>query len=467
MSSGACDDDPSGVSVPARAELMLLRSQAPAGARVCLRWTELARLPAAPSPDVVGGVAASAARTFDRQINLDTLSVVDSMDTVSRGGHQRGVHAGGWTVASLTGPVLRTTEQETCERALELHTLPELSTLHNTVLLAHRASGLLLAFSGYDALDLVTRDRARVVQPDLRRTGESLLVGRPPGTGTVGSPRRVKAVRHQALGSGLVASPPRQAPLPRAVPAQSEIPKYDWTFSTPYLFTLIPGGAQAACLPQVVSPSPERIDTDRLLLRETIVYFSDTILFEDECLDCGVSQLRVRVRVMPSYWFVLAQMLARLDRTMIWVVETRVFHEFGADRLVVQSDRRTSTFHELRARPHLVRQLHTQPEQVLNQVPLIARVHWHVQLPGALGTGADPMAAPLGDSSASTPAVRAVRDWVPHAPAATSSAGRSDAHGPPRLLVALSPHPTCPPPGAGPAQALAPEVPDPGGGPPG
>jgi len=49
-----------------------------------------------------------------------------------------------------------------------------------------------------------------------------------------------------------------------------------------------------------VEASDERIDTDRLKVRDKISFYSDVVLFEDELHDSGCSVLSVKiVRSMP------------------------------------------------------------------------------------------------------------------------------------------------------------------------
>ena len=415
------------------------------------------------------------AHLFERQVDLDTGQAFDDPDPLHRAGKQRGAHVGGWTLVATTGPVLRSGEEDVCQAALQLYALPELKTLHNTLALVHRASGLALVFTGYDALNLVARDHSNVPKPNLQRTGESLMpqgsTGLSPRTSALSSRTSGKSPRGPAVpsASGRARGPevagPAAPPSPPS-PATGKpllgdqeppllspgVPSYDWTFSSPYLVTvLLPSGgtgsgggpAGSSARPAIVSPSVERLDFGLLRQQDTIQFFSDTILFEDECFDCGISQLRVRVRVMPTFWFVLAQVFVRLDRTLVWITATRLLHIFGSDKVVGLTNRRAATFSSLvKSRPHLVRLLHTRPEGVLAQIPLVSRTSWHLSLPGTR--------KPSEPSTLSLPAVQSLRSWVPFArPAEPDESGSSGpapttpaaAGGPTRFLLALSPHP--------------------------
>ncbi|CAD6342630.1 unnamed protein product [Miscanthus lutarioriparius] len=49
----------------------------------------------------------------------------------------------------------------------------------------------------------------------------------------------------------------------------------------------------------------DRIDLVALSAKEPILFYDEVILYEDELADNGISFLTVRVRVMPTGWFLL------------------------------------------------------------------------------------------------------------------------------------------------------------------
>ena len=69
---------------------------------------------------------------------------------------------------------------------------------------------------------------------------------------------------------------------------------------------------------------------DMKLLRRRdipILHYVDLPLYEDEMDDNGSSVLRVRLRVMPSFFFVLLRHVLRVDGVLIRQRETRIFHK--------------------------------------------------------------------------------------------------------------------------------------------
>lgn len=71
--------------------------------------------------------------------------------------------------------------------------------------------------------------------------------------------------------------------------AKEVIKPFDWTFYTTYKGTLL-GDKKF----QVV-PTTERIDLEKLKVKEEIKFYEDICLFEDELADNGVAQLTVKM----------------------------------------------------------------------------------------------------------------------------------------------------------------------------
>ncbi|NWT36288.1 TIPRL protein, partial [Chroicocephalus maculipennis] len=97
---------------------------------------------------------------------------------------------------------------------------------------------------------------------------------------------------------------------------------YDWTYTTDYKGTLLGDTATLK-----VVPTTEHINTEKLKAREQIMFFEEVLLFEDELHDHGVSSLSVKIRVMPSSFFVLLRFFLRVDGVLIRINDTRLHHE--------------------------------------------------------------------------------------------------------------------------------------------
>ncbi|CAG4941045.1 unnamed protein product [Colias eurytheme] len=105
--------------------------------------------------------------------------------------------------------------------------------------------------------------------------------------------------------------------------AEKQKKSFDWTFSTDYKGTLS-GNV-------TVQDTDETINFDLLKRKEQILFYHDLTLFEDELHDHGISKLSVKIRVMPSYWYVLLRYFLRVDDVLVRSHETRMFHLLNTD----------------------------------------------------------------------------------------------------------------------------------------
>ncbi|KNE64326.1 hypothetical protein, variant [Allomyces macrogynus ATCC 38327] len=105
-----------------------------------------------------------------------------------------------------------------------------------------------------------------------------------------------------------------------------ETPKpFDWTYSTDFR-----GSVSNAD----VSTTVEEIPLAKLAVREPILYFDENVMFEDELGDNGVSKYSVKIRVMPSGFFILARQFLRVDHVQYAFYDTRIYHAFGSDHVL-------------------------------------------------------------------------------------------------------------------------------------
>ncbi|KAF0751404.1 hypothetical protein AaE_006387 [Aphanomyces astaci] len=131
---------------------------------------------------------------------------------------------------------------------------------------------------------------------------------------------------------------------------------YDWTYTSDYKGTLARvddhGVANTTADAVRVVTTTERIDFEKLKVREDILWMEDVSLYEDELHDHGVSIYSVRIRVMPSGFYVLARYWMRLDNVVVRLNETRIHHVFGKDFLLREYTAKEVTFDTLFAAGH-------------------------------------------------------------------------------------------------------------------
>ncbi|XP_038128034.1 TIP41-like protein isoform X1 [Cyprinodon tularosa] len=121
---------------------------------------------------------------------------------------------------------------------------------------------------------------------------------------------------------------------------------FDWTFTTDYRGTLLGEDVQMKA-----ASTEERIDIEKLKAREHIMFYEEVLLFEDELHDHGVSTISVKIRVMPSSFFLLQRFFLRVDGVMIRINDTRLYYEDGRDYMLREFSTRENTIAELKNVP--------------------------------------------------------------------------------------------------------------------
>ena len=117
---------------------------------------------------------------------------------------------------------------------------------------------------------------------------------------------------------------------------------WDWTFSTDYCGSLSNNGVSGEtltltelvekvgieninCVPRTESGINYDILRDRTA---PILFYDEALLYQDDLEDCGEITFDVKLRVMPTCWFLLSRMFLRVDHVTIRFVEGRYFHQF-------------------------------------------------------------------------------------------------------------------------------------------
>lgn len=101
------------------------------------------------------------------------------------------------------------------------------------------------------------------------------------------------------------------------------IKPFDWTFTNDYKGTFT--GEKS----MKVVPTTDALNLDKLRRREQIVFYDNVHLYEDELADNGCASCSVKIRVMPSGFFILLRFYLRVDNVLIRMNDTRIHHEVG------------------------------------------------------------------------------------------------------------------------------------------
>ncbi|CAL4919204.1 unnamed protein product [Urochloa decumbens] len=181
-----------------------------------------------------------------------------------------GVRVKGWVIQSHKGPILNAASLQRFEDELQTTHLPEMVFGESFLSLEHTQTGIKFYFNALDAL---------------------------------------KAWKKEAL-------PPVE------VPAAAK-----WKFrSKPSDQTQ---ASLDGCSTLCWEDTDDRIDLVALSAKEPILFYDEVILYEDELADNGISFLTVRVRVMPTGWFLLLRFWLRVDGVLMRLRDTRLHCSFG------------------------------------------------------------------------------------------------------------------------------------------
>jgi type 2A phosphatase activator TIP41 len=73
----------------------------------------------------------------------------------------------------------------------------------------------------------------------------------------------------------------------------------------------------------------DHIDTEKLKARQHINFFEEVLLFEDEWHDHVVSNLSVKIRKMPSSFFLQLWFFLRTNGIFVRMNHTKIYQDAG------------------------------------------------------------------------------------------------------------------------------------------
>ena len=129
--------------------------------------------------------------------------------------------------------------------------------------------------------------------------------------------------------------------------------------------------------PLVVTPTEEKINVEKLKVPETILFFDEISLFDDELSDHGIASLNVKIRVMPSGFYVLQRFFLRVDDVVLRVNDTRIHHEVHKNYMIREYTERESLAKDLTC----PKQYLTEPNDVVNHLALKTTILERLELP--------------------------------------------------------------------------------------
>ena len=252
-----------------------------------------------------------------------------------------GVTVSGWEIRTRRTPILGKEALAGLEARLGTPHLPEM--VYGSVLeLTHAASDTRLHFNAEDALrEWLEEDLPPIKVAAAAKWAEAHKLrfggGLPPS---------------KAAGAG--------APVPAAAwDTNEDASAYDWTFTTPYRGSVgtASGELSRGAKKKRWAETSRRVDRGALMTRDPILFFDELTLYESELDDNGESSVTLKIRVMPTCWFVLLRFWMRCDGVRVRLRETRFFcstasaaTDAATPTVIRESARRDESFEELRAR---------------------------------------------------------------------------------------------------------------------
>lgn len=134
---------------------------------------------------------------------------------------------------------------------------------------------------------------------------------------------------------------------------------FDWTFSTNYQGTLSENIR--------IEETDLKLDIFKLMQKEKILFYHELTLFEDELHDNGISSCSVKIRVMPSGFYILLRYFLRVDKVMLKINDTRFHFEIENDFILKEYTAREAKYEELKTVPPA---LFTVPHEIEKFLPI-------------------------------------------------------------------------------------------------
>jgi type 2A phosphatase activator TIP41 len=276
-----------------------------------------------------------------------------------------GVLVGGWRIRVAKAAIDASNAKDALSQQLQLGDVPEMVFSKNRMSLEHEETGFLLYFDAVDALGLVAHSPPQNIKVKASQQW------------THSNQSHVDAITEQQQQQGAL------------TPEQHRLANYDWTFTTPYTGSIQcpkgystldhwapPSTSSSTTTPAASSSSssstttitpltkggsgpvpPPFIPMDKLKLPDPILFYDEVHLFEDELSDNGISELSVKLRVMPQYWFCLLRQWIRVDDVLFRVLDCRMYCEYGSNRILRECTRREAPWSVVEPRIRDLKQL--------------------------------------------------------------------------------------------------------------
>ena len=87
-------------------------------------------------------------------------------------------------------------------------------------------------------------------------------------------------------------------------------------------------------MPFRLTNTEEGLPLHRLGPSNPIIWSGEVFLFEDDLDDFGYSHGKYKLRVMKDCFYGIVRSYVRVDKVVIRLLETRIFHDFKSDHIL-------------------------------------------------------------------------------------------------------------------------------------
>lgn len=123
---------------------------------------------------------------------------------------------------------------------------------------------------------------------------------------------------------------------------------FDWSYSTSYRGIEKRGKSGEGLAKKEEGQEGEQIPLELLKRRDPILFADEVVLYESELDDNGISVLSVKVRVMEQRMLILCRFFMRLDNVIVRVRDTRVYADFGEEKVIREWTSREDKFENVK-----------------------------------------------------------------------------------------------------------------------
>lgn len=199
-----------------------------------------------------------------------------------------------WSIFTKKGPILLSSELDHLNDTRFDFPLPEMIFGNNHVTLINEKTKATIDFNTLDALDSLAP------KSDYKVAYHKEWLSTRPKASDMEQERETQQSLDLESTSGELES----------------VKPYDWTYLTNYK------GTVSDC---TFSATEEKIPMEKLLRQDPILFYDESILFEDELGDNGISMLLTKIRVMHTCLLLLCRFSMRVDDVAFRIRDTRVY----------------------------------------------------------------------------------------------------------------------------------------------